>query len=131
MPAEALHHGTVALRLRVPRRIVRIDLHAGGRIRGPVRVILALHVGLAGDVRRRRQGRLTAGRVRAVHAVAVNLAGGGTAVRRQGSLHLRREAAQKTGVCVISFCPGRHVRETLLPRQISLQLLQLRGAFLK
>lgn len=123
LPAVALDHGTIALRLRVARRIVRIDLHVGSRIRRPVRVILALHVGLAGDVRRRRQGRLAAGRVRAVHAVAVDLAGGCTAVRRQGPLHLRREAARETDV--ISFCPGYHVHE-LLPEQVlnSVHVLQ-------
>lgn len=97
MPAKALHHGAVTLRLRVACRVVRIDLHARGRIRGPVRVILVLHVGLARDVRRRRQGRLATRRVRAVHAVAVDLASGRAAVRR--SLHLRREAAQKADKC--------------------------------
>lgn len=93
LPAKALHHGTVALRLRVARRAVRrIYLHARGGIRGRS-VILALHVGLAGDVRRRRQGRLTTGRrIGAVHAVAVDLTR--IAVRHQGPLHLRREAAQ-------------------------------------
>lgn len=93
LPAEALHYGAVALRLRVTRCIVRIDLHTRSRIRRSVGVILILHVGLAGDVRCRRQGCLTAGRrVHAVHAVAVDLASGCVAVRRQGSLHLRREA---------------------------------------
>lgn len=118
LPAEALHHGTVALWLRVTRRIVRKDLHARTGIRGPcVRVVLILHVGLAGDVRRRRQGRLAAGRVRAVHAVAVDLAScRRAAVRRQGSLHLRREAARQTDASVISFCPRQPVRETLLPK---------------
>lgn len=92
LPTESLHHGAVALRLRVACRIVRVYLHIRGRIRGPVRVILVLHVGLAGDVRRRRQGRLAAGRVRAVHAVAVDLVGGRATMRRQRSLDLRRKA---------------------------------------
>lgn len=74
LPAEALHHRAVALRLRVAGRAVRIHLYARGRIRRPVRVILILHVGLPGDVRCRRQRRLAAGRrVHAVHAVAVDL----------------------------------------------------------
>lgn len=61
-----------------------------------MRVILVLHVGLSGNVRRRRQGRLITGRrVRAVHAVAVNLTRGRAAVRCQGPLHLLREAAEK------------------------------------
>lgn len=100
LPAKALHHGTVALRLRVARRAVRrIYLHARGGIRGRS-VILALHVGLAGDVRRRRQGRLTTGRVGAVHAVAVDLTR--IAMRHQGPLHLRREAAHTKSECVIN-----------------------------
>lgn len=94
LPAEGLHHRAVALRLRVAGRAVRVHLHARGRIRRPVRVILILHVGLPGDVRRRREGRLAAGgRVRAVHAVAVDLIDA-AAVRRQGrSLYLRGKAA--------------------------------------
>lgn len=116
LPTESLHHGAVALWLRVACRIVRVYLHIRGRIRGPVRVILVLHVGLAGDVRRRRQGRLAAGRVRAVHAVAVDLVGGRATMRRQRSLDLRRKAARETDMCVISFCPGHHVRETLRPK---------------
>lgn len=78
----------------------RIYLHARGGIRGRS-VILTLHVRLAGDVRRRRQGRLTTGRrVCAVHAVAVDLTR--IAVRYQGPLHLCREAAHLKSTCVIS-----------------------------
>lgn len=101
LPAKALHYGTVALRLRVARRAVRrIYLHVRRGIRGRP-VILALHVGLAGDVRCRRQRRLTTGRrVRTVHAVAVDLTR--IAVRYQGPLQLRREAAHLNSACVIS-----------------------------
>lgn len=99
LSAEALYNGAVALRLRVAGRAVRrIYLHARGGIRRRS-VILALHVRLAGDVRRRRQGRLTTGRVRAVHAVAVDLAR--IAVRHQGPLHLRREAAHSKSSCMV------------------------------
>jgi len=103
LPTKALYHSTVALRLRVARRAVRIDLHTRRRIRRSVRIILTLHIGLPSDVGRRRQRCLITGRrVRAVHAVAVDLACGRAAMRRQGSLHLLRETAQKR--YVISFC---------------------------
>lgn len=82
----ALHYGAVTLGLIVAG--VSVHSHVRRGVVRAVRVVLVLNVRLASDVGR-RQGRLAARRVHAVHAAAVHLVHARRVLRRP--LHLLRE----------------------------------------